>query len=311
MLRDHLRFLVCPHCGGSLTEGGCTLICPQRHTFDVARQGYVSLLGGKGRSVPGDTAEMVDARADFLAAGHFEPLAGAVTDAALAELAGGQRGTAATTDGDRCVVDVGAGTGYYLAHLAAALAGEHTGAVCGPPRRGSYGLVAVDVSKHAMIRVARLHPELAAVVADARSTIPVASGTAALVIDAFAPRAPAEIDRIVAPEGGVVVVVPRRDHLAELVEALRLITVDPRKRERADHAFADTFTLVDDRPVTYDVTLHRDDVRNLVRMGPSAWHQTPAQTEERLGALPDPVSVSVAVDVLIYRRGQGVAGSAP
>ena len=47
------------------------LRCPRRHSFDIARQGYVDLRAGRAPHA-GDTAEMVAARADFLAAGHYD-----------------------------------------------------------------------------------------------------------------------------------------------------------------------------------------------------------------------------------------------
>ena len=34
----------CPLCGGALTRQEHRAVCPQGHSFDVARQGYVHLL---------------------------------------------------------------------------------------------------------------------------------------------------------------------------------------------------------------------------------------------------------------------------
>ena len=58
-----------------LALDGAVVRCDAGHAFDVARQGYVSLLPGAPRPRSGDTAEMVAARAAFLGAGHFDPLA--------------------------------------------------------------------------------------------------------------------------------------------------------------------------------------------------------------------------------------------
>ncbi|HYN93942.1 MAG TPA: 23S rRNA methyltransferase, partial [Pilimelia sp.] len=83
-------YLRCPVCGGGLAAADGdqpprALRCPRGHSFDVARQGYVHL--GAGRSPhAGDTAAMVAARADFLAAGHYDFISAALAGAA-AELA--------------------------------------------------------------------------------------------------------------------------------------------------------------------------------------------------------------------------------
>ena len=160
------------------------------------------------RSAGGDTAAMVQARGDFLAAGHFAGLAAELTRAARA--AGGPAAG--------CVADVGAGTGYYLAAVLDGL----------PGRAG----LALDSSKFALRRAARAHRRIGAVGCDAWQPLPVADSAAALVLNVFAPRNGAELRRILAPSGTLLVVTPTRDHLAELVGPLELLAVDRRKPER-------------------------------------------------------------------------------
>ena len=64
VLSEAVDLLRCPVCAVS-SEGDGVLRCGEGHSFDIARQGYVNLVPG-----PGDTAEMVEARDSFLAAGH-------------------------------------------------------------------------------------------------------------------------------------------------------------------------------------------------------------------------------------------------
>ena len=53
--------LICPHEGGLLERVGGSLRCPDGHSFDIARQGYVNLLpvGQKASRQPGDSAATV------------------------------------------------------------------------------------------------------------------------------------------------------------------------------------------------------------------------------------------------------------
>src|SRR4051812_50131318 len=88
MLADVLPYLACPHCGADLALSGPVVRCASGHGFDVARQGYVSLLAGKA-PVSGDNADMVAARAEFLDAGHYAPIARAVVAAAGSAAPGG------------------------------------------------------------------------------------------------------------------------------------------------------------------------------------------------------------------------------
>ena len=75
--------LICPLCGGALEKREKSLICPNRHSFDIARQGYVHLLPvqSKHSRSPGDTREQVASRRRFLEGGFYEPIAQAVTQA--------------------------------------------------------------------------------------------------------------------------------------------------------------------------------------------------------------------------------------
>src|SRR2546429_9828243 len=99
MLADVLPYLWCPLCRLELVELDAAVRCPRGHSFDRAKQGYVHLTATPVAHT-GDSAQMVDARAGFLAAGHYDFIARALADAVPG------------TDG--LVVDVGAGTGYHL-----------------------------------------------------------------------------------------------------------------------------------------------------------------------------------------------------
>ena len=279
MLDDVIPWLRCPQCGASLERSAAALRCPAGHAFDVARQGYVSLLAG-GLAPVGDTAAMVQARTEFLAAGHYARLADAVALAAgdLADVAENAAGG---------VADIGAGTGYYLA---AVLDRQ-------PGRAG----LALDASKFAARRAARAHPRIGAVVADVRARLPIADGAAAMALSVFAPRPAAELRRILPPAGRLLVVTPDPDHLGELAGPLGLLAVDPRKEERLTARLGPYFDLVTQRQHRFGVALGHRDVAAAVGMGPSSWHADPAELASRIAALPDPVPVTVSVTMWAFR----------
>ncbi|MET8906711.1 putative RNA methyltransferase [Micromonospora sp. NPDC004551] len=278
-----LARLRCPVCGEPLAETTAgtarALHCPRRHSFDVARQGYVNLLAGRAPHT-GDTAEMVAARAGFLAAGHY-----AIVAAALAEA------TRAIADGaDEAyplVVDAGAGTGWYLAAVLAAL----------PDAVG----LALDVAKPALRRAARAHPRAAAALADTWQRLPLADRSATVLLNVFAPRNGAEFHRVLDPAGALLVVTPAADHLAELVDALDLLRVDPAKADRVAGSLSAHFTEKSATEHRARLELSRTEVATLVGMGPSAWHADPARLAERITALPDPVPVTLAVRLAVHR----------
>ena len=68
--------LICPVCGEKLNRQDRSYVCPSRHSFDMARQGYVNLLtvSQKHSLNPGDTREQVLSRRAFLEAGYYGPI---------------------------------------------------------------------------------------------------------------------------------------------------------------------------------------------------------------------------------------------
>lgn len=275
-LAEIAPWLRCPVCGSRFDVEAACLRCARGHQFDLARQGYVNLL--TGRAPAGiDTTDMVAARADLLAAGHFDFLTRALSDTAAAR----------TPGGDGLVVDAGAGTGHYLAAVLDRLP-DHLG-------------LALDLAKPAVRRAARAHPRAAAAVCDIWHGLPVADGAADLVLDVFAPRNGAEFRRILRPDGALLVVTPRPDHLAELVTALGLLGVDPDKDRRLDDTLRPWFQPVETTTYAQPLALTRIAAGLLVAMGPSAWHGDAAERTARLARLPEPITVTASVSLHVYR----------
>ncbi len=208
--------LTCPVCGQDLHRRTGSLVCPARHTFDIARHGYVNLAAG--RALVGDTTAMV------VRPGRL-PRCRALPAARRARRRRWRPTSCPDTGG--LVVDAGGGTGYYLAHVLDAAP-------------AASGLV-IDSSVAAVRRAAKAHPQAAAVAWNVWERWPLEDGSAHLVLDVFAPRNADEFHRVLRRDGALLVVTPAPDHLAEVREVARLIGVDERKPERLDKALAARF----------------------------------------------------------------------
>ncbi|GAA3153847.1 rRNA (guanine-N1)-methyltransferase [Planomonospora alba] len=311
MLADIVEFLVCPVCADRLALGERALRCPAGHTFDVARQGYVSLLTGSRAPGTADSPQMVAAREAFLGAGHFDPLAEAVAETVSAACrtamaadgsrgegsrGGGENGPAAgeraegsgrSGAGRAVVADAGAGTGHYLARVLDRLPGAAG--------------IALDVSKHAVRRAARAHPRLGAVVADVWRPLPVASGAVDVLVNVFAPRNGPEFARILRDGGALVVVTPTSRHLHPLVERLGLLSVDDSKERRTAESLGGHFSETGRSTHEFAMALRRDAVEAVVGMGPSAWHVDSEAMRRRIAELPETSEVTASFRISTFK----------
>lgn len=264
--------LACPHCSQPLDASARPVRCPAGHSFDVAKQGYLNLLGA-APPANADTAPMVEARARFLATGAYSPIA-----ALLARCL--TRSDAAESD---AWLEVGAGTGWYLAAALDAV----------PKARG----IAMDVSVAAARRAARAHPRAAAIVADVWRPLPVLPTSLDAIACVFAPRNLGEFARVLRPGGRLVVVVPNSGHLAALRSTHGLLGIGADKDERLLAQASSHFEHAATEALEFSLDASADQVRDLIGMGPNAFHEAPAD--------PGPARVDVSVSAHVFMRAPG------
>ncbi|MEE1621196.1 putative RNA methyltransferase [Zafaria sp. J156] len=331
--------LLCPLCARPLASTGAagrSLACGGGHRFDAAKQGYVNLLTGRGTGFTEDTADMVAARAGFLAAGHYAPLARALAGEALR--------AAGRLDPERAVrvLDAGAGTGYYLGAVLSALRsgtqdgdaaearagsgpslaapaghdagarpgsgpspaelvrdGDDPAAQAGRPASG----VALDISRYAMRRAARLEG-VRALVWDVWRRLPLPDGGADLLLNVFAPRNGAEFHRVLADDGTLLVVTPLPGHLREAAEPLGLLGIAPDKEASVAGGLGPGWTQTGVREVRFTLRLDEADAARLALMGPAGHHADAAVFAER-AAHGVPESVTAAFRLQAFAKDAG------
>ena len=279
-----LTILLCPHCGLELSHTQPqALSCPNGHSFDIARQGYLNLLTGHGSKFVPDTAAMVAARDAFLDAGHYERLAAALGERVL-EL------VPPPAAGPAVVVDAGTGTGYYLQHITAALR-----------REGIRTLAAgLDISKFALRRAARRNPEAVNIVWDLWRALPLGADVADVVLVVFAPRNSSEFARILRPGGHLVVVTPLPGHLAEVAGEAGLLGIQQNKEGALHDSFGADFALLRSHELEVPLQLAPADIGNVALMGPAGHHVDPVALGETLRRLPPVTKATAAFRISIF-----------
>ena len=231
--------LICPVCGAQLNLVERSCLCPNRHSFDVARQGYVNLLTvqQKHSLAPGDTREQVLSRREFLEAGFYGPIARTLVDTARELGITGQ------------ILDVGCGEGWYSAQLADALDAPLTG---------------LDISKEAVRCAAAKYKGKQWLCATA-AHIPVEDGSVSLLTSLFALTLPQEFARVLKEGGYYFQVLAAEDHLL----GLKGIIYDQLNlKEKNTVPELPGFELVKSIPIRFSFTVEGKQVQNLFSMTP-------------------------------------------
>jgi 23S rRNA (guanine745-N1)-methyltransferase len=254
----------CPVCRADLTQVERSLRCPQRHSFDLARTGYVNLLTGHGAAPAegGDGPQQLARRDAFLGQGHFDGITDAIRDDLGPEV--------------HQILDAGCGTAHHLHRLV----GD----------RGSLTAAGIDVSKDAATYAAKRHPDFAFAVADIWRDWPVRDAAADVVLSIFAPKNFPEAARVLRQGGILAVAFPGPDHLIELRQAFGLLDQSEGKTEAYATAMAEAIGPPRHRRLRATVRLDAAAIANVILMGPNA-HRT------SLEALPPEGSRDVSFDI--------------
>ena len=266
---------VCPKCRAELVDTGKSLVCPNRHTYDIARQGYVNLFMKQSSSDSrhGDSREMVAARSAFLDLGLYSPLCDAVAERVKV-----------CAKQDMYVLDVGCGECYYTAKIKAAIE-EYSPVVCG-----------IDISKFALMAGAKRDRSINLAVASAFD-IPIADGCADVILNLFAPHKESEFLRILKPGGTLIRVFPLERHLWELKSAV----YDTPYENEIGSTEIDGFEQVDRTELKYAVRLETNaDIKNLFSMTPYSY-KTGSDDEKKLDVI-DTLETRVEFAVITYKK---------
>jgi 23S rRNA (guanine745-N1)-methyltransferase len=279
LVRAGHRLLRCPVCQFDLTGAAGALVCRNRHSFDLSREGYVNLLSGRRRrwASGGDSLEQLRHRAAFLDAGYFDDIAATIAEHA--------EQSCTSMSGAWRILDAGFGTGHHLARIAEVLLPDVVG-------------IGLDISRDAARQAARRWPTLGFAVTDLWTEWPVQSAAVDLVMSIFAPKNFSEAARVLRPGGLIAVAYPGVDHMIELRDRFALM----RRYEAAAQLYTEAVRHFVGLPrflrLRRRAVLDNAAIRNAILMGPNARHLSVSALDAELG----PLAVTFDVTVSFARK---------
>ncbi len=252
-----MNFYICPICKEPFEIVGNSLICPNKHCFDLSKRGYVNLLRpSKSGSVRhGDDKQMVESRKNFLNKGFYAPLCDAITDILRNNV-----------QGSPIVLDAGCGEGYYTEAVKRALQTEAV-----------YG---IDVSRDA-IHAASLRDKTLRLAVASIFDLPVYENSIDVLINLFAPYDGKEFSRVLKTSGLLVRAFPAERHLWELKTAV----YDTPYENEIDTFSLEGFNIIQKDRIAFPLILtEKADIDALFKMTPY-YYKTSREGQARLSAL--------------------------
>jgi 23S rRNA (guanine745-N1)-methyltransferase len=262
-------------CGEPLAWEEKRCVCPKGHAFDAARSGYVNLLSPQDKRAkePGDSKDAVRARGRLLEKGF-----GAHSLEALAAMLAARGAKAGST-----ALDVGCGEGYFLSALAERF------------RLSGYG---VDLSTAALTAAARRKGAIRWIAANADRRLPFADGAFDFIFSITSRKNAAELDRLLAPEGRLFVVVPGPDDLAELRAAVQGTAIERDRGPRTLELLGDRFALEERVETRATIRADKEVLRDLLA---STYRGARLSAAASVAGL-DAMDVTVSADVMVFRK---------
>lgn len=243
----------CPVCDKQLVKRGNSYNCSERHTYDIAKEGYVNLLlANQMRSKePGDSKDMMIARSKFLNKGYFERLAGNLNNIILSHFE-------ITPQNDYVVFDAGCGEGYYTDQVYKELARKTE-----TPR-----IWGMDISKEAVRFAAKRNKNISFCVGSIFH-LPILDNSVDCAVNIFAPFREEEFQRVLKQSGMIIKVTPGAHHLMGLKNALY---DNPYENDDRIPEIS-IFEIVESINLKYEIHIdNSEDIVNMLKMTPYFWN---------------------------------------
>ena len=237
----------CPICQENLTLVETSLKCNNRHSFDLAKFGYVNLAPQIKQSANYDK-ENFQNRQQILEAGFYQAILDAVSD------------LLASSKTTTTILDIGCGEGFYSRKL--------------QESHSEKTFYAFDISKDSVQIAAKSEPNWAVnwFVGDL-ARLPIKDASMDILLDIFSPANYGEFRRVLSKDGILIKVIPTENHLKEIRQRVQdqLTNKDYSNQDIKNH-FQEYFTILSNQTVSLTKTITTEHLQALLSMTPLLFH---------------------------------------
>ena len=237
----------CPICQEDLTLVESSLKCNNRHSFDLAKFGYVNLALQIKQSANYDK-ENFQNRQQILEAGFYQSILEAISD------------LLASSKTPTTILDIGCGEGFYSRKLQE----NH-------PDKTFY---AFDISKDSVQIAAKSEPNWAVnwFVGDL-ARLPIKDASMDILLDIFSPANYGEFRRVLSKDGILIKVIPTENHLKEIRQMVQdQLTNKDYSNQNIKNHFQEHFTILSNQTASLTKTITAEQLQALLSMTPLLFH---------------------------------------
>ena len=237
----------CPICQENLTLVESSLKCEHRHSFDLAKFGYVNLAPQIKQSANYDK-ENFQNRQQILEAGFYQTILETISD------------LLATKPSAKTVLDIGCGEGFYSRKL--------------QESHSDKTFYAFDISKDSVQIAAKSEPNWAVnwFVGDL-ACLPIKDASMDILLDIFSPANYGEFQRVLSKDGILIKVIPTENHLKEIRQMVQdqLTKKDYSNQDIKEH-FQEHFSIQASQIASLTKTITTEQRQALLSMTPLLFH---------------------------------------
>ena len=237
----------CPICQENLTLVESSLKCDHRHSFDLAKFGYVNLAPQIKQSANYDK-ENFQNRQQILESGFYQAILKGISD------------ILATKPSAKTVLDIGCGEGFYSRKLQ----DVH-------PEKTFY---AFDISKDSVQIAAKSESNWAVnwFVGDL-AHLPIKDASMDILLDIFSPANYGEFRRVLSKDGILIKVIPTENHLKEIRQMVQdqLTKKDYSNQDIKEH-FQEHFSIQSSQIASLTKPITAEQRQALLSMTPLLFH---------------------------------------
>lgn len=237
----------CPICQENLTLVESSLKCNNRHSFDLAKFGYVNLAPQIKQSANYDK-ENFQNRQQILEAGFYQAILENISD------------LLANSETSTTVLDIGCGEGFYSRKL--------------QESHSEKTFYAFDISKDSVQIAAKSEPNWVInwFVGDL-ARLPIKDASMDILLDIFSPANYGEFRRVLSKDGILIKVIPTENHLKEIRQKVQdqLTNKDYSNQDIKEH-FQENFTILSNQTASLTKTITTEQLQALLSMTPLLFH---------------------------------------